>query len=361
MMRTTSPVRRPLRALALLTVGGLAVGACGSSDGATTETSSFVAPKVIITSIAGDDESALFAAIYARVLEDAGYRVARKDPIALDRAGYIDALAKGTVNLVPDWTKDLVADVYDLPGAPTASSVDPAATTTVAPSSTAPDTTQAGATTTTAGAVSANGRSVPEQIVAIRAALPEGVSVGEPSIGEDKQSIACNQATMKANKDNDFVSLFSLSAAATTIRLGGSAAWMADDQVGYPAFQRTYGGVFKDVLTIEDADLAAALDADEVDCVAVQSLDPIVTRKKLTVLLDDKAMVRGNAAVPLLSTSVATNDLITVLTQVNNALTSNKINQLLNEINTNGTDPVTVANAFLDTAGSLAPSTSVAG
>jgi glycine betaine/choline ABC-type transport system substrate-binding protein len=72
-------------------------------------------------------------------------------------------------------------------------------------------------------------------------------------------------------------------------------------------------------------------------------------------------MVRGNAAVPLLSTSVATNDLITVLTQVNNALTSNKINQLLNEINTNGTDPVTVANAFLDTAGNLAPSTSVAG
>ena len=349
MMRTTSPVRRPLRALALLTVGGLAVGACGSSDGATTETSSFVAPKVIVTSIAGDDESALFAAIYARVLEDAGYRVARKDPIALDRAGYVDALAKGTVNLVPDWTKDLVAFVYDQPGAPTASTIEQAATTTE------PN------TEPTTGAVSANGRSLPEQIVAIRAALPEGVSVGEPSIGEDKQSIACNQATMKANKDNDFVSLFSLSAAATTIRLGGSAAWMVDDQVGYPAFQRTYGGAFKDVLTIEDADLAASLDADEVDCVAVQSLDPIVTREKLTVLLDDKAMVRGNAAVPLLSTSVATNDLITVLTQVNNALTSNKINQLLNEINTNGTDPVTVANAFLDTAGNLAPSTSVAG
>ena len=359
MTRTTSSVRRPLRALALLTAGGLAVAACGSSDGATTETSSFVAPKVIVTSIAGDVESALFAAIYARVLEDAGYRVARKDPISLDRAGYVAALADGTVNLVPDWTKDLVAFVYDQPGAPTASTIDPSASTTAAPT-TSPGTTVAGATTTT-GPVSANGRSVPEQIVAIRAALPEGVSVGEPSTGEDKQSIACTQATMKANQENDFVNLFSLSAAAKSIRLGGSAEWMADDEVGYPAFQRFYGGDFKDVVTIEDADLEAALDADEVDCVAVQSLDPIVTRKKLTVLLDDKAMVRGNALVPLLSTSVATNDLITVLTQVNNALNSNKINQMLNEINTNGTDPVTVANAFLDTAGSLTPSTSVAG
>lgn len=348
MTRTTTSARRSLRALALLTAGGITLAACGSSDGATTDTSSLVAPKVIVTSIAGDDESALFAAIYARVLEDAGYRVARKDPISLDRAGYMDALASGEVNLVPDWTKDLVAYVYDQPGAP-ASTVDVASTTTSL------------VTTTATGPVSANGRSVPEQIIAIRAALPEGVSVGEPSIGEDKQSIACTQPTMTANENNSFVDLFSLSSAAASIRLGGSAEWMADEEVGYPAFQRFYGGDFQDVVTIEDADLEAALDADEVDCVAVQSLDPIVTRKKLTVLLDDKAMVRGNAAVPLLSTSVATDDLITVLTQVNNALTANKINQLLHEINTNGTDPITVANAFLDTAGDLTPTTSVAG
>jgi osmoprotectant transport system substrate-binding protein len=340
-----------VRALALLTAGGLTLAACGSSDGAATDTSSSVAPKVIVTSIAGDDESALFAAIYARVLEDAGYRVARKDPISLDRAGYLAALAAGDVNLVPDWTRDLVAHVYaDEPGASTVEST---------------STTAAAATTSTSGSgsgpVSANGRSVPEQIVAIRAALPDGVSVGEPSIGEDKSSLACSQATMKANASNNVINLFGLSSIAPSVRLGGSAEWMADDEVGYPAFQRFYGGEFKDVLTIEDADLEAALDGDEVDCVAVESMDPIVTRAKLTVLLDDKAMVRGNAAVPLLSTSIATDDLITVLTQVNNALTANKINQLLNEINSNGTDPVTVANAFLDTAGSLTPSTSVAG
>ncbi len=229
-----------------------------------------------------------------------------------------------------------------------------------APTTGAPDATDSGATTTT-GPVSANGRSVPEQIVAMRAALPDGVAVGEPTVGEDKASIACTQATMAANANNNFVGLFSLSAAAASIRLGGSAAWMADDEVGYPAFQRFYGGEFDAVLTIEDADLETAIDADEVDCVAVESLDPIVTRAKLTVLIDDKAMVRGNALVPLLSSSIATDDLITVLTQVNNALSSNKINQMLNEIVTNGTDPVTVANAFLDTAGDLSPSTSVAG
>lgn len=353
MTRTTTSVRRPLRALALLTASGLTLAACGSSDGGTSDNSTTVAPKVIVTSVAGDDESALFAAIYARVLADAGYRVARKDPVALDRAGYLAALASGEVNLVPDWTRDLVAHVYDQPGAPVESTVGSTTTTTATATST-------GGPTTT-GPVSANGRSVPEQIVAIRAALPEGVSVGEPSIGEDKQSIACTQATMKANENNNIIDLFGLSSIAPSVRLGGSAAWMTDDEVGYPALQRFYGGDYEDVLTIEDADLEAALDGDEVDCVAVQSLDPIVTRAKLTVMLDDKAMVRGNAAVPLLSTSVTTDDLITVLTQVNNALTANKINQLMNEITTNGTDPVIVADAFLDTAGSLTPSTSVAG
>ena len=62
---------------------------------------------------------------HLRVLEDAGYRVSRKDPVELDRAGYLDALAKGTINLVPDWTNDLVGYVYSQPGAPAASTTVP--------------------------------------------------------------------------------------------------------------------------------------------------------------------------------------------------------------------------------------------
>jgi osmoprotectant transport system substrate-binding protein len=93
----------------------------------------------------------------------------------------------------------------------------------------------------------------------------------------------------------------------------------------------------------------------------VSSLDPIITTKRLTILVDDKAMARGNAVVPVLSKSIATQDLITVLTQVNAALTSTKINQMLNQINAGGTDPVTVANAFLDTQGTLTPPTSAGG
>jgi glycine betaine/choline ABC-type transport system substrate-binding protein len=380
MKRTTTPARRLRRATASLTLAGIALAACGgSSDGASTSTVSSVAPKIVVTSVKGDKESQLFAAIYARVLEDAGYRVSRKDPVELDRAGYLAALAKGEINLVPDWTDDLIAYVYSLPGAPAASTTVvpsepattqapvtvPASSTTVAGATTttsASSSTVAGSSTTTSTpVVITNGRTSAEQVIAIRAALPEGVAIGEPTDGEDKPVIACTEATVKANKDTEFVGLFNLASVAPTIRLGGSASWKADDQFGYPALETYYGGQFKDVLTIEDADLAKAIDGDTVDCVAVNSLDPIITTKRLTILVDDKAMVRGNALVPVLSTSVATQDLIAVLTQVNAALSSTKINQMLNQINAGGTDPVTVANAFLDTQGALAPATSVGG
>jgi glycine betaine/choline ABC-type transport system substrate-binding protein len=376
MKRTTIPAHRLRRALAPLTLAGIALAACGSSDGATATTASALAPKVVVTSIKGDKESQLFAAIYARVLEDAGYRVSRKDPVDLDRAGYLAALAKGEFNLIPDWTEPLLDHVYSLPGAPAQSTTVvpsepattqapvtiPASTTTVAgASTTAGSSTTAGATTTSAAPqVISNGRTAAEQVLAIRAALPEGVAIGEPTDGEDKQVIACTEATEKANKDTQFIGLFNLASIAPTIRLGGSSAWMADEEFGFPAFEKFYGGTFKDVVTVDDTDLAAAIDDAKVDCVALNSLDPLVTTKRLTILVDDKAMVRGNALVPVLSGTVATQDLVAVLTQVNGALSSTKINQMLNQINNEGTDPVTVANAFLDTQGALTTDTTIA-
>ena len=339
-MRTTS-----LRTVTGALVGlGLLLAACGSDAASTGTTDTTIGAKkaIVVTSIEGDDSSALLAAFYARVLEDAGYRVSRKDPVTLDRAGYLKALEDGTIGLIPDWSNDLVAYLYDRPSA-SGSTVAP--DTTAATGSTVPNT---------------SGRSIEAQLVAIRSALPDGVQVGNPTSGERKQVIACSAAVMKANENNAFVNYTSLIPVAKTIRLAGPKAWMDDQQYGWPAFEALYGGGFKAVDTIEAADLPAALDADEVDCVAVDSMDPVITVKKLTVLEDDKALVRANAALPLLAGDIASEDVVNVLSQVNGALSSNKLNQMLNEIATNGTDPRTVANAFLDTTGSLT-STTLAG
>ncbi len=85
---------------------------------------------------------------------------------------------------------------------------------------------------------------------------------------------------------------------------------------------------------------------------ALDSMNPLVTTQKLTILDDDKAMVPGNAAVPLIATKVATADVIGALDTVSVALTSARLNQMLNQVVSGGTDPVTVANAFMDTLGS---------
>jgi glycine betaine/choline ABC-type transport system substrate-binding protein len=50
-----------------------------------------------------------------------------------------------------------------------------------------------------------------------------------------------------------------------------------------------------------------------------------------------------------LSANQSSSALSTALDKVNNTLTTARLNQMLNEIVANHTDPVVVANAFLDT------------
>lgn len=341
MKRTSSTSRRLTRTFAPLALAAVVLAACGGSDDATLETTGNVAPRITVTAAKGDVRSELLAAIYARVLQDAGYRVSRKDPVDLDRTEYLAALEAGDFSLIPDWSRELLGALLDQPGAGVSTTAASDATTTVAPVT--------------------NGRSVPEQMVAIGGLLPDGVAAGSAIRAEDKTVIACTSEVMKANENLQFVAYTNLAATAPTIRLAGSAAWMDDAEEGYPAFQQYYGGEFEDVVTVEEADVAQAVEDDAADCFALPSLDGVITRKQLTILDDDKAMVRGNAGLPLLSADVATDDLVQVLSQVNNALTTAKLNQMINQVTTNGTDPRTVAEAFLDTQGDLSTSSSLAG
>ena len=89
----------------------LAFTACSSDE--TSPTSTFpLPPRIAITSVKGDPKSQLLAAIYARILEDGGFRVARKDPIELDRAGYYQALQDGEFQLIPEFSGELISFVY---------------------------------------------------------------------------------------------------------------------------------------------------------------------------------------------------------------------------------------------------------
>ena len=395
------------RSLGLATVLALAavVASC-SGDKATTPPATFpLTPLIAVTSVKGDNVSQLVAAIFARVLDDAGFRVARKDPVDLDRAGYYQALQDGTFQLIPDFSGELQTFLASQPGAtplPTTSLPSGVATTqvpitfpstttststttssTVAPTTTDPNATTTSSTTTSSTSTSSTSststtstssststsststtstivgtsttvnetldeRSVPAQLISINDALVAAVFAARAGLAEDKTVIACTAATMAAHSQTQLKSLTDLAALAPDIRLGGSAEFMADDLTGYGALQALYGGDFKELVTVADDGIVAALTDDSVDCLALNSLDTVITTQGLTILTDGLHMSPSNGVIALVATDVQTPDLLTTFDGIVSVLTSARLNQMLNEMVTNGTDPNIIANAFVD-------------
>lgn len=344
--------RTPLRRLALLATVALFATACGGSDAAPVETAP-LPTRIIVTSIEGDSTSALLAAIYAKALEQAGFRVSRKDPVSLDRAGYYAALQEGTIQLVPEFTGDLLHFLLD-EGGSTATTIAgttpsaPATTQAPIPIDTAPVDTSVTTTTVAATPVN-NGRSVAEQLVLIRSLLAGTVSVSNGSSAEDKLVVACSPEAVTTHENVQFITLTNLASVAPDITLGAPADWLADTTAGLAAFVDHYGPEFAGTVAVEADGIGAAIDQGSADCFVVNALDPVVARERLTVMVDDKVFVPSNAVVALLSEPVATPDLVATLDAIGASLTTQRLAQMLNEINANGTDPVVVANAFLDT------------
>ena len=94
MKRTNHSARHTTRALgaAGFAILALAAVACSKETEDTTPVPQLM-PRVAITSVKGDAQSELMAAIYARVLENKGVRVTRKDPVDMERAEYFQALS----------------------------------------------------------------------------------------------------------------------------------------------------------------------------------------------------------------------------------------------------------------------------
>lgn len=388
MKRITHTARLFTRCLGPVSVAALALVACGSEESTTTTTFP-LPPRIVVTSVKGDPQSELLAAIFARVLEDSGFRVGRKDPVDLDRAGYYQAIQDGSFQVIPETTADLLAFVYDQPGAepapttlvPTGPATTQApviiTTTTVAPVTTVADTTvddttadttgdttgdttadtvvdttvgettttlDPALTTTTTVAIVSNGRAPVEQVIAINAGMPSGLIVSNGVSAQDKPVVACTADAMAANADTELFTLTNLASIAPSIRLAAPADFWAEG-----TFERYYGGEFAEEVTVESADVAGAIADDSADCFLVDSLDPIITIEDLTVLTDDQYMVPSNAVVALMDSTIATPEAIFALDNLSAALTTERLNQMLNQILNNGADPVVVANAFVDT------------
>lgn len=391
MKRSTPSLVRRVGVL-LTAVLAAGVAACSATE-EETGPSLHLAPRVAITSVEGDTLSGLLAAIYARAMENTGVRVVRKDPVAMDRATYAQAIIDGQFQMIPDFSSELldfllaaypsstvpttevitattrapitIPTVPDTTVPDSVSTSDPATT---APDTTAPDTSEAASTSspdnsapvTSDASSSSTPTTLPppadfavsSQIVSINSSINTSLVAYIATFAERRTVVACTQEYLERQSAYQLITLTDLASLAPSTRFAAPAAFIADDAEdaddGLGALLRVYAPEFAETITIEADAVAAAVADDSADCFAVDSLDPVITAEKLTIMVDDQYMVPMNVALALVSAASSGPEVVAALDRVSGALSTQKLNQLLREVEVKGTEIDVVANAFVD-------------
>ncbi len=349
-MRRFRALRVTAVCLALAVVGA----ACGSDEVATTTTVA-LAQSVIVSHVAGDPTSELLSAIYAQALENAGLRVVRKDPIG-DRSVYYDALQKGTVEVMPELTGDLLAYLHSIGATPQTTTTTVATSTTVLPGASVastPDGAAATSTSTTSTVpaptttLPADPRTVVDQTAVIRSLLPFELSVSDPAAAEVKQVIACSKAATDAHT---LGTVTDLGAVADQIVLGGPAGFETSEPLGLGTLADAYHATFKQFVPLTDDQISDAVKNGTVDCAALSSANPVISAQTMTVLLDDKALVDPNAPIALVNGKAGSPDVLQALDAAGTKLTQEQLSSMLDQMANKKQSPDYLASVFLSTS-----------
>ncbi len=245
-----------MAALACLTA--LGVSGCGDDGGdGTVGAPDLRGVDVTVGWVGGDDATdALLGELYAQALEARGATVERRPALA-DRQTALRELEAGNVTVVPERSHALLADLT----AP----AEPEATTT------------------------------PEQLVALRDALPAGLTMLTPSSAHDSVIVACPPAVIEE---------------------------LAADQ-------------------------PAELTDD--DCRTVTATDPVIARDGLVPIVEDPVETPIEALTPLVRTSAATPELQATLDALSSTLEPATLPALLARVRFDGDEVSGVVKDWLET------------
>jgi osmoprotectant transport system substrate-binding protein len=297
-------------------VGALAVGAvllaAGCRDdepsGADGDGESLAGTSITVGS-ANFPEAVLLAEIYGQALEARGATVERRLEIG-PREVYYQAIVDGEVQLVPEYTNSLLSFVLAADGQ------------------------------------SPKARNVPEQVQALKTALPANLTILTPSTAEDKNVIVCNKATAERY---DLKTLSDLAIVSKDIVIGAPPEFADRTPFGIPGLQDIYGAHFKafEPLAIGQP-IADALEDDAIQCGNLFSTMSIITTAGLVPLEDDKVAVPNEAVVPLIAKAMATPAVQAVLDEVDGQLDTEQLKLMMVEVEQDGKPPAQVAKAWLD-------------
>ncbi len=296
---TRSPLLLLAAALATLAT------ACGeelSSAGASGDD----AARSVVVASANFPENALLAELYAGALRADGVEVETKLNVG-SREVLFPALQQGEVGVVPEYSGALLEYL------------------------------RKGESEATDAAT---------QVGEIRAALPDGLTVLEPSAAQDQETVTCTRAVVDRYR---LRSLEDLAPVSGDLVFGGPPELPGRDGFGLRGLKSVYGIEFKRFRPLDVAGplTVSALKAGKVDCANLFSTQSAIAVNGFVSLSDPKGLIAAQAVVPLVAEAVATPATRSSLDRVSARLTTRRLEQMVRRIEVDKADTAEVAEQFL--------------
>jgi len=298
---------------AALLAFGLVLGACGSGGDEDTGTGGNEPEEKGSVTVGSDGfyEAQIVGAMYALVLEDAGYDVESR--LDLDsREVRLPAMESGEIDIAPEYIASLLS-VLD------------------------PD--SGGATT-------------PEEGAETLAPLLEdmGLELLPHSEAVDVNAFVVSQDTAD---ELGLAAVSDLADVAGELTLGAPPECPKRPYC-IPGLKDTYGVEFGDFKPLEyGAATIQALEAGAIDVALLFSTDPLISQKGLVLLEDDKDLQQADNITPLVRSEVLNDEIAELLNAVSAALTTDNITPLNARVLVDQEDPEDVARDFLEEQGLL--------
>lgn len=301
---------RALLAAAVLAVGVLLAGCGGDSDPLATQPAAPSAQGTVRIGSANFTENRLLAEIYATALEIRGVTVERRFGIG-SRETYFPALQRGEIDLVPDYTGNLLQFLNP----------------------------QAAATAS-------------DQIYQqLTTALPPQLQLLQQSAAEDKDAVVVTRAFAT---QNNLTSIEDLAPLCPTITFGGPPEFQ-QRAYGVPGLQRVYNCTFREFRALDEGGplTVAALRDGTVQAADLFTTDASIPENDFVVLADPRANFAAQNVVPLINRAKTGDPRIPdTLDQISSRLDTATLTDLNRRLaGPDRPDPATVARDWLASAG----------
>ena len=301
--------RRAASAAVLLLLGALLAACGGSSDPLASQQPAPAAADTIRVGSANFTENRLLGEIYATALQIRGVKVERNFGIG-SRETYFPALRDGSIDLIPDYTGNLLQYLDK-----NATATQPA-----------------------------------EVYQQVTQKLPPNLKVLQPSQAQDKDAVVVTRAFAQ---QNNLRSIADLAPICNRVTFGGPPEFQTRPY-GVPGIQRLYGCTFQSYRSLDAGGplTVAALKDGTVQAADLFTTDSSIPENDFVALEDPKDNFAAQNVVPLITASKADPRVADVLNLVSSKLDTQVLTDLNRRLaSPSKPDPAQVARDWLTSAG----------